>query len=341
MPQVRRKLKSHKFSPEITKGIQGLCRQTDNYHGLLALVQDALIIAAAITLAIWYPLLLPVSLIVIGSRQRALDTLLHEAVHLTLARNRALNILIGCFAGWSVFHTYHDYRKSHVKEHHVNLGDSENDPDTKNYTSQKLFETNPQTIFRQHLLPKLLGLKTLRVIHSLLSSLLISIHNGKKSLREVILFLLFWSLTISFFASHGILGYFFLFWLVPYFTVFQAIEWLTEVAEHFPLTKLYDSALMITRNRRGNTFERLVTGIHSEDWHLVHHIHPGIPFWSLRAAHELMLQDKTYDEANQYSGGLFTKGPRGEPSIISLLEQQLSNAQRSSERANWGPTQTP
>ena len=322
-----RKYRKHVFSPAVLKEVQGLCRQIDNFHGPFAFFQDVLVISVAIALAIWFPLLFPLSLIAIGTRQRALDTLLHEAVHLTLARNRKLNHVIGPISGWSVFHTFHDYQKSHVKEHHVHLGDREKDPDTQNYSSQLLFDTGPEVLFRRHLFPRLFGLKTHRVIFSIFANLLRSFKKGGVARREVLQFLTFWFLVLTFIFHTGLTWYFILFWLVPYFTVFRAIEWLTDVAEHFPLVELYDSELMITRNRRGKRIEKIFTGIHNEDWHLVHHLHPGIPFWKLREAHEIFLQDPTYKEANQHSGGLFTSGPEGEPSIISLLKQQLSKVQ--------------
>ena len=322
-----RKYRKHVFSPKVLKEVQALCRQIDNFHGPLAFFQDILIVASMIALGVWFPFLLPLSLVVIGTRQRALDTLLHEAVHMTLARNRKLNHIIGSLSGWSVFHTFYDYQKSHVKEHHVYLGDKEKDPDTQNYNSQLLFETGPEVLFRRHLLPRLLGLRTPSVIHSIYTNLLGSFQKGGVDRRETIHFLIFWFLVLSLIFHSGLTWYFLLFWLVPYLTIFQAIEWLTEVAEHFPLVELYDSELMITRNRQGSRFEQLFTGIHNEDWHLVHHLHPGIPFWKLRDAHEVFLQDCTYEEANRHSGGLFTAGPKGQPSIISLLQQQLSRVQ--------------
>src|SRR4051812_763967 len=39
-----------------------------------------------------------------------------------------------------------------------------------------------------------------------------------------------------------------LFWLVPYFTVFQVIGWLSEVSEHFAMFGLYQEEVQLTRN---------------------------------------------------------------------------------------------
>ncbi|MGI9512302.1 MAG: hypothetical protein ACR2OL_05325, partial [Anderseniella sp.] len=93
----------HRFSREVIDGVRSLY-PLDNYHGVLAVLQNLVIVAAAITLAEYFGWAMYVlAIIVIGSRQRALATLTHEAAHGTLARNKVLNNLLGTiFSGYAV-----------------------------------------------------------------------------------------------------------------------------------------------------------------------------------------------------------------------------------------------
>lgn len=82
------------FHPEIRERIRNLYRY-DNYHGPLAVSINFLTIAFAIALSTYCYYFFPLTILVIGSRQRALATLLHEAAHGTLAKNKTLNTLLG------------------------------------------------------------------------------------------------------------------------------------------------------------------------------------------------------------------------------------------------------
>jgi fatty acid desaturase len=326
----RRRRRRHEFDAATNAELKALARRRDNWHGPLAFAQDVLIIGAAIGVSVAEPLCYPMSLALIGTRQRAMATLVHESSHLTLCANRVLNTTIGVLAGYTVFQSLRRYRQSHVDEHHPHLGDPERDPDMMNYERQGLFNSKAETFFKKHLLPLAVGLKTWQNFGNLLRDRLLpkgwrKLSRAQKS--EYIGFLVFWAVMLVVMGWAGLLTHFLMLWLVPYFTVFQAVNWLIEVGEHFPLVKLFDHELEMTRNRRGNAAERFFFGIHGENWHLVHHLRPGIPFWHLAEANRIMMRDPAYAAANSLTGGLVTRGPCGEPSILSLMGEQLSAVQ--------------
>ncbi|MDE9493482.1 fatty acid desaturase [Xenorhabdus bovienii] len=71
-------------------------------------------------------------IIIIGARQRALASLFHEAAHSNLFRNKWMNnYLTHVLCGWGILQSFHAYKKSHVHEHHLQIGDHEKDSDYK------------------------------------------------------------------------------------------------------------------------------------------------------------------------------------------------------------------
>lgn len=335
--KTARVVRKHKFAPEIRAQLKVLCASKNNVDGLMTFATDTILIGGSIAATFISPWMYPLSALIIGTRMRGLATILHEASHMTLCGTRWLNKAIGYVAGWSIFQTFHAYKASHVEEHHPFLGDEKRDPDLINYTNQGLFETPPSQLFTRHLLPLVLGLKTYANLKNLVKDRLLPKDWGALPLRgkaEYLGFAAFWALVLGGLAGSGYLWAFALFWMVPYLTVFQAVNWLIELSEHFPLVRLFDTELHVTRNRRGNWLENFFTGIHGENWHLVHHVHAGIPFGKLSEAHEIMMSDPVYAAANAQSGGLFVKGPNSEPSILSLMAKQLAEAQSQDDESN-------
>lgn len=272
----------------------------------------------------------PVSWLVIGTRMRGLATLVHEVSHNTLTKNKHLGMVIGTvFSAWPILQLETRYRVSHM-DHHRHLGDEVRDPDTEQYVLQGLPDENPRTFIWKHLILLLLGVKTLPQLPYLLRHRLIptpGLSLFHKQHVELAGFLAFWfGVTILVTVNHWWLE-FLVIWIIPYLTVFQAVGWLIETAEHFPLVWLEKAHLEMTRNRKGSAIERFFFGIHAEWLHRVHHERPGIPFWLLKKAHEVLMKDPEYARSEALTGGLLTKGKNGEPSIISQLPALLRKAQ--------------
>lgn len=330
---VGAKLDKHQFSFELVWQMRLLSARRDNVHGPLALAEDLTIIGIGVLFFHVSPWLYLVSLMLIGTRQRALATLLHEGAHGTLCASRWLGMAIGMVAGWTVLQSFYRYWHSHAANHHPYLGDETRDPDAINYVRQGLYDGPARSFFLRQLIPLALGLKAWTNLSNVLRDRLIptnfrSLSSPERT--EYLLFLAFWIAVVTALAWIGHLGTFVLLWVVPYLTVFQAVNWLIELAEHFPLTRLSSRDLDCTRNRYGSAVENFFTGMHGENWHLVHHLFPAVPFWHLATAHRILLQDPLYATAAMANGGLLMTGANGAPSIISELQQQLADAQRPS-----------
>jgi fatty acid desaturase len=109
----------YRFSESIRKQLLPLTK-LDNWHGLIAVFYDYFVISLAIALFYFQPWCYAISVILIGSRQRALGALSHEAVHRRVAKFPKLNYFIGTFlTGYLIIQEHHTYQDTHIRKHHV------------------------------------------------------------------------------------------------------------------------------------------------------------------------------------------------------------------------------
>lgn len=292
----------HSFSPETERALAAL-RRLDNWHGPLALATDWAVIAAAASLcellrgtALWWPVYLLVALPVIATRQRGLATLLHEAAHGVLTRNRRLGVLLATFpSAYLILQSYRAYRRSHLRDHHGSFGNPLVDPDLRSHIAHGIYRPmSGRTFTIKYLLAPLLGLRTPRLLVDLLLQRL------SGSVSEAVV----GAGVLAYFSGIGALAVvlgvgrqFALYWLVPLLLVFPLVNWYIELLEHFPLVGQETTDIRTTRTRALGPVSRHFFGIHGEGYHLDHHLSPKIPFWNLPRAHRMRMADPVYRAA--------------------------------------------
>ncbi|HSX64989.1 MAG TPA: fatty acid desaturase, partial [Pseudoxanthomonas sp.] len=152
--------RKHKFDSRILAEIEPLCR-LDNWHAPAAVIADFAVIAAAIAATqVLGWIVYPISVIVIGSRQRALSTMVHEAAHGTLARSKLFaGVIATVFSGYLIFSTLSAYRASHVAGHHGRFGDPELDADYKYMLDKGVYDMSNKKayVWKIFLKPLFLG----------------------------------------------------------------------------------------------------------------------------------------------------------------------------------------
>lgn len=295
-------LARHRFSKEIKDQIKQLYHY-DNYHGPWAWLQNLGWICLAIYLGQASPWLLPLAVLMIGSRQRALATLLHEAAHGALCRSKRLERFLGTWcAGYLIFQTWASYKRSHTLDHHHKLGDPERDPDYQYYRQSGVFEArSPLRFALAYLVRPLLFLNAPASLRYLLVNRLARSPSKPELLAVLVCQGL---LVVALTAAVGPEGYL-VYWLLPYLTTFQALTWFIELAEHYPMVAVAKSDVQATRNRFSHPLEHFFTGMHGENFHLIHHLFPAIPYWHLKRAHRILLGDSLYATSNAGFGGIF------------------------------------
>ena len=303
----------HRFDKSISARVSHLLR-TDNYHSLGAILLNYAIVVITILLTIntnyW---LYPLALLVIGSRQRALGSILHDASHKVAAKNKYLNFILATFcSGYLIFSTFSSYRYTHLKRHHRHFGDPEKDDDYKYMLQKGVYDISSWRNYFQRIFvcPFMFITVPSHIVLGIKSRCLNNDDN--KNRLEILLLCLYWLILIAVILHFELLQIFILFWVIPFLTTFQLINWFIELSEHAPLME-NSIDIEMSRNRNSHWLERIFTGMHNESYHLAHHLWPSVPFWNVKKLHELLLQDKDYASINQKFGGIFFSSNFAEP----------------------------
>lgn len=350
-PLVEKRYGSYRFSSEIRGQLRELNRP-DNIHVPLAYLQDMAVIAASIALCLYVsPWLYPIAVVIIGARQRGIAGLLHDCAHSVGMSNRPLQMLFGTvLTAYPIFQTHYAYKVSHVYTHHPKLGNPEHDPDLRFFIEQGVYRSAPRKAYikRVVLLP-LLGRQTYAYLRYLFEHRYASATSGgapragsqtvaryKRNL-DVAGVLTFWIVALLAGWQFGFLFEIAIFWLVPYLTTFQLISWYIELAEHTPMIRDANVDLYMSRNRRGPWWEKFLTGVHADSYHLEHHLDPRTPFYRRAQARKVRMQDPNYAAVDRQFGGLFVRGKDGQPSAISVIIDYMSNGATGSPSTSSNP----
>jgi fatty acid desaturase len=281
------------ISPAVVRSLGAVPRA----RGLLAVAWQWTVIALAMLMAlrIGSPWAYAVSIVVIATRQHALLVLMHDGAHRLLTRSRPLNELVseGLIA-FPLLMSTSLYRQHHMR-HHGSLG-TEADPDRADAIQQRTYSQ-----WIRLLLSDLVGFGMRNVVSSGSSfSPLGFILPGGEALRRdsphwrqiLICFLLFNAIAAGALTLlHGWLVYLLL-WLVPLFTVLNAIMRIRAVAEHAGCSD--DDTIESARTVLPCLPERWLLSPCNVNFHLAHHLYPGVPSHNLRRLHRHIAQTEDF-----------------------------------------------
>lgn len=335
-----KRYRMYRFQPDVERELRAL-NESDNWHVFVAWVHDALWIAACIALCVYGSYwTYPIAVLIIGARQRGLSTILHDCAHGVGVKNRRLQMFAGTvLTAYPIFQQHYAYKVSHVYTHHPKLGSPDADPDLRFFIEQGAYRRDSTAAYvRRVVIVPLLGSQTWAYLRYLVRNRyrvlkgedrrteVTSPVQRRKCAADRIGFWLFWAVVVALAWYGGWLLGLLLFWVIPYLTSFQILGWYIELSEHTPLVRDSNIDLHMTRNRKSRTWERFLTGIHNDHYHLEHHLDPRTPFWKLPQAHKIRMRDAGYAAADAEVGGLFTRGPQNQPSAISAIIRSMTPA---------------
>jgi fatty acid desaturase len=290
-------------------------RVRDNWRNIWYFATDWVVIAGAIavSLVLTHPLVYALSVIIIGSRQRALMNLVHEASHRKLFRNRAANDWAGrLLGGFPLLTSVSAYVCAHCR-HHAALWDPERDPKTHRYAQLDLISPADDRRFWWRHIVRPLALY--HAPYNIADSL--SWRDEDRSERAQRL--CFWFAVCALVSVLHLWPLLLLYWIVPFCTTFQVIRYWTEMAEHAGLPSR--DPWLATRNWDGSWLARWLLAPHRDDlYHLVHHLLPAIPHYRLAQAHRLLLAVPEYAAAH-HCDGFFWPRRVGVPSVLQDIRR--------------------
>ncbi|HRO66339.1 MAG TPA: fatty acid desaturase [Pseudobdellovibrionaceae bacterium] len=85
-----------------------------------------------------------------------------------------------------------------------------------------------------------------------------------------------------------------IFWMIPLFFIFPSLQLFRSMTEHFGLERSHE--LKDARNTEAGPLECFFLSPHGTNYHLVHHLFPGLPHYRLRTVHEELKAFRLYEE---------------------------------------------
>ncbi len=288
--------------------------QIDSVKFTAAVVFEFAVIGAAVYLSwthfTWWSYLLAV--LIIGPRIHAFGALMHEASHYRAYRNRTLNDIVGEIVAFPTTATLEGYRKNHFA-HHRNTN-TDDDPDhIRNMLTGEFIFPQPARQFAWTLVRYGLGLKTWQTFTDFHKTKEVQDVSRMLSLiRSVFLIALigasiwfgFWKLLL-------------LYWVVPVMTSFAVVRYIRNCAEHVALDHL--PLKDRTRTVVSNWFEEWMIAPYGLNYHLEHHLYPGVTCFNLAKLHKILMTREPFKSrahiTHGYCTGLIREcvGPRPEP----------------------------
>lgn len=294
----------------------------NNYRGMLSILESFIWIAVGVLASqtLGWPGWI-IAVLIIGTRQRALASLLHEAAHGTLFKSKRLNFTLGrVLCGWTVLQSFDSYRKSHVLTHHPYIGELAHDPDYTYMVDSGVYDNVSRTSFLWlFLISPALGRLIPQYILHLIRERLGKALQTPSERGEVLLIIAFHLLILLSSYSMGIITDVLLLWFLPFLIVYPLVGWYSELAEHFPMMSAeFSGRSFFSRNRYAGPIEKMFIGMHGDNYHLTHHLLPGIPHWNLAKATKILRENETFKSWDDFWGGIFTSAP-GKTSLLTYL----------------------
>jgi fatty acid desaturase len=290
MPAAPRVSPSELFSPEAWAPFQA----RSGWKGPLLVVHCWAVIAAAITLGVWQPLLIPICIMVIGTRQLGLAILMHEAAHGALAWNLKLNDVLGhWFCAVPIGASLTAYRPYHLAHHR--FAQQPEDPDLilsapfpvsgASLRRKMIRDLTGQTFFKQRVLLPLAALRQR-------SDRIGDAHDYDAVVtgRSVLAFLVWNAALLALLSLLGVWWAFFALWLLPMATWFPLVTRLRNIAEHACVEGSAEDAFRAARTTRASWWERAFIAPYWVNFHAEHHLFMHVPCWNLPRLHRAIRQ---------------------------------------------------
>lgn len=261
--------------------------QRSRWRGLGLVAHCWGVIGLAMLLGARWPWLVPLLVMVVGTRQLGLFILMHDAAHGLLHPNRRINDWVGT---WLCSHSLGLYRPYHLQHHrHVqqdgdpDLGLSAPFPVSRDSLRRKLLrDLSGRTFLKQRVLPLWLAWRVWRGGQA----------NGAKGerleLAQGARFVLNNALGFAVFAALGAGWVWLALWLLPMVCWLPLVTRVRNIAEHALIARNEADPLRQARTTHAGWLERALLAPYWVNYHAEHHLFTQLPCWKLPQAHALL-----------------------------------------------------
>lgn len=285
MPAAPRVSPFDLFSPDAWAPFQA--RST--WKGPLLVAHCWGVIVAAIAVGVWLPILIPLCVMVIGTRQLGLAILMHEAAHGALARNLKLNDFLGHWlCAVPIGASLNAYRPYHLAHHR--FAQQPEDPDLMlsapfpvsgaSLRRKMIRDLTGQTFFKQRVLLPLAALRGRSAAGEDAHD-----YDAVVTGRSIAAFLLWNAGLLAVLSLVGVWWAFFALWLLPMATWFPLVTRLRNIAEHACVEGSAEDAFRAARTTRASWWERALIAPYWVNFHAEHHLFMHVPCWNLPRLH--------------------------------------------------------
>ncbi|KAI4116197.1 MAG: hypothetical protein LQ345_003345 [Seirophora villosa] len=218
------------------------------------------------------------AVVIIASRIRALENLVHEASHNNLFQSATSHRRLQFLYAFPVFRIVEDYRRSHLV-HHKHLGDPQKDPDIVRLFDLGLDKLPERPTWY------LLGLPmTGFLTYEYLTTSFWEFWESSTS-RSTKLF--YWTSVMLGVAYWDLYRIFLAYYLVPFLVVLPVTRYWAEISEHLGLD--LHGNFGSSRTNIG-ILHQWYLNPHNDGYHAVHHLCSQVPFHLLPKAHASLME---------------------------------------------------
>ncbi len=271
---------------------------------VLLYVQTGAVVWATVA---WGPWSWPVTFVLMGRAFAQFASLMHEAAHRLLFRNKTANDLVGRWLlGYPSFTSTDAYRRVHMAHHRDEFGPDE--PDIPLYIGYPIGAAS----FRRKLVRDATGRTGVKLMRGLLRNARSTDQRVRRTFWKIM------AVQVVLLAAAVASGHWWLypmFWLAPYLTVWRVINRLRSVAEHGGMQRSPDRR-QSTHSVRQHPVARFLLVPYRIGWHLAHHVDSGVPFRNLPMLHDALREAGYVDDSFEYpSYPAIWRALRTEPTV--------------------------
>jgi beta-carotene hydroxylase len=190
-------------------------------------------------------------------------TVIHDACHQSAHRNRLINAALGHVSALMLAFSFPVFTRVHL-QHHAHVNDPENDPDHFVSTAGPLWFINARFLYHEFFFFKRQLWKKYELLEWFIA-------------RLIVVSIFYISI------QHHFLGYILNFWFIPSAIVGLALGFFFDYLPHRPFVERHR-----WKNARvypGRILNILIMG---QNYHLIHHLWPSIPWYNYQPTYYLM-----------------------------------------------------